>query len=219
MKFWPTLTCLFHAEDLKYLELRTRQRQVGSLAGAAHLLKNNTGVLRSAQLEQKSHVEQKGKSWLDFDFQYKYKLGNKGLSILSIWVIKKRGVRKVTTGITGLWQPSVHSDIAFWSFNVGSSYHCVFCNTMIGLFTRKQGTWAGFRPSWDRLVLPYWWIGIGTVIYLSTRGTGRSVIWICNCLESHVATLTPVHLWLNASKLEIMLEPIPPNKQRQLYRK
>jgi hypothetical protein len=24
-----------------------------------------------------------------------------------------RGVRKVTTGITGLWQPSVHSDVAF----------------------------------------------------------------------------------------------------------
>ena len=24
-----------------------------------------------------------------------------------------RGARKVTTGITGLWQPSVHSDVAF----------------------------------------------------------------------------------------------------------
>ena len=35
---------------------------MGSLAGAAHLLNNNTGVLRSAQWEQKSHVEQKGKS-------------------------------------------------------------------------------------------------------------------------------------------------------------
>ena len=30
-------------------ELRGRQGQVGSLAGAAHLLKNNTGVLRPAQ--------------------------------------------------------------------------------------------------------------------------------------------------------------------------
>ena len=29
--------------------LRGRQRQVGSLAGAAHLLNDNTGVLRSAQ--------------------------------------------------------------------------------------------------------------------------------------------------------------------------
>ena len=35
--------------DLNLGELRGRQRQVGSLAGAAHLLKNNTGVLRSAQ--------------------------------------------------------------------------------------------------------------------------------------------------------------------------
>jgi hypothetical protein len=24
-----------------------------------------------------------------------------------------RGTRKVTTGITGLWQPGVHSDVAF----------------------------------------------------------------------------------------------------------
>ena len=33
-----------------------------------------------------------------------------------------RGVRKVTTGIIGLWQPNVHSDISFWAFEVGSSY-------------------------------------------------------------------------------------------------
>jgi hypothetical protein len=32
-----------------YGELRGRQRQVGSLAGAAHLLNDNTGVLRLAQ--------------------------------------------------------------------------------------------------------------------------------------------------------------------------
>jgi hypothetical protein len=54
--------------------LRERQSQVGSLAGAAHLLNNNTGVLREAQREQKSLVEQKGKSFFDFDFQYEYKL-------------------------------------------------------------------------------------------------------------------------------------------------
>jgi hypothetical protein len=35
-----------------------------------------------------------------------------------------RGVRKVTTGITGLWQPSVHGDVAFSSIDVGSSYRC-----------------------------------------------------------------------------------------------
>ena len=63
-------------------DMRGRQRQVGSLAGAAHLLNDNTGVLRWAQWEQKSHVEQKGKSSLDFDFQYEYKLWKHGLSIL-----------------------------------------------------------------------------------------------------------------------------------------
>ena len=63
-------------------DLRERQSQVGSLAGAAHLLNDNTGVLRGAQWEQKSHVEQKGKSSFDFDFQYEYKLWKHGLSIL-----------------------------------------------------------------------------------------------------------------------------------------
>ena len=42
---------------------------MGSLAGAAHLLKNNTGVQSVTQWERKSHVEQKGKSDIDFDFQ------------------------------------------------------------------------------------------------------------------------------------------------------
>ena len=28
-------------------------------------------------------------------------------------ICSTRGVRKVTTGITGLWQPSVHSGVAF----------------------------------------------------------------------------------------------------------
>ncbi len=32
----------------------------GSLAGAAHLLKDNAGVLRGTHREQKSRVEQKG---------------------------------------------------------------------------------------------------------------------------------------------------------------
>lgn len=50
-----------------------RHCQVGSLAGAAHLLKDNAGVLRGTHREQKSRVEQKGKSPLDFDFQCEYK--------------------------------------------------------------------------------------------------------------------------------------------------
>jgi len=55
---------------------------VGSLAGAAHLLKINANVQRLAQGDQKSLVDQKGKSELDFDFQYEYKPRNRGLSIL-----------------------------------------------------------------------------------------------------------------------------------------
>ena len=47
--------------DVSLLDLRGRQRQVGSLAGAAHLLKDNAGVLRWSQREQKSLVEEKAK--------------------------------------------------------------------------------------------------------------------------------------------------------------
>ena len=35
-----------------------------------------------------------------------------------------RGARKVTTGIIGFWQPGVHSDAAFGSFDFGTFYHC-----------------------------------------------------------------------------------------------
>lgn len=55
---------------------------MGSLAGAAHLLNGNAGVLRQAQWEQKSHVERKGKSLFDSDFQYEYEPRKRGLSIL-----------------------------------------------------------------------------------------------------------------------------------------
>ena len=40
-------------------------RQVGSLAGAAHLLNNNTGVQRSSQQGQKPCVADKANRWLD----------------------------------------------------------------------------------------------------------------------------------------------------------
>jgi hypothetical protein len=58
-------------------------------------------------------VEQKGKSWLEVSLQYGATSRNVGLSILFISEFEERGVRKVTTGITGLWPPSVHSDVAF----------------------------------------------------------------------------------------------------------
>ena len=49
-----------------------RQCQVGSLAGAAHLLNDNAGVLRGAHRGQKPRAEQKGKCPLDSDFQCEY---------------------------------------------------------------------------------------------------------------------------------------------------
>lgn len=68
------LTRLLYSFAIKK-ELYSREHLlVGSLAGAVHLLNDNAGVLRGAQEERKSSVEQKGKSSLDFDFQYEYKL-------------------------------------------------------------------------------------------------------------------------------------------------
>ncbi len=54
----------------------------GEFDWAVHLSNDNAGVLRPAQRGQKPRVEQKGKSWLDPDFQYEYGLRKHGLSIL-----------------------------------------------------------------------------------------------------------------------------------------
>ena len=83
------------------------------MTGAVHLSNDNAGVLRPAQCGRKPHVEHKGKCWLDLSLQYGARSRNVGLSILFISEFEERGVRKITTGITGLWRPSVHSDVAF----------------------------------------------------------------------------------------------------------
>ena len=57
----------------------------------------------------------------------------------------------------------------------------------VGLFTHQQGTWAGFRPSWDRLVLYYCWRVVATVILLNTRGTAGSGIWFMCLADRPVA--------------------------------
>ena len=57
---------------------------MGSLTGAVHLSNDNAGVRRPAQRRQKRLVEQKGKSWLDLDFQYEYGPRKCGPSILLI---------------------------------------------------------------------------------------------------------------------------------------
>ena len=68
-----------------------RHCQAGSLTGAVHLSNGNAGVLRRAQRGRKPRVEQKGKSWLDLDFQYEYRPRKRGLSILLILrVLSKR---------------------------------------------------------------------------------------------------------------------------------
>jgi len=55
-------------------------------------------------------------SWAFYERNHLYVIHN------SSFFYAARGVRKVTTGITGLWQWSVQSDTAFWFFDVGSSY-------------------------------------------------------------------------------------------------
>ncbi|NCH53415.1 hypothetical protein EHJ15_00025 [Cronobacter muytjensii] len=61
------------------------------MTGAVHLSNGNAGVLRRAQRGRKPRVEQKGKCWLDLDFQYEYGPRKRGLSILLILrVLSKR---------------------------------------------------------------------------------------------------------------------------------
>jgi len=61
---------------------RERNQQSGSLAGAAHSLKDNKSVLKRAQQEQKSCVDDKAKSSPDFILQYWNKTWKRGLTIL-----------------------------------------------------------------------------------------------------------------------------------------
>ena len=98
--------------------------QAGSLTRAVHLSKDKAGVLRPAQRGQKLAWSKRAKAGLILMFNTHRDC--ESMAYRSFWLgeFPTRGVRKVTTGITGLWRPSVHSDVAFWSFDVGSSYHC-----------------------------------------------------------------------------------------------
>ena len=101
-----------------------------------------------------------------------------------------RGVRKVTKGITGLWRPSVHSDVAFWSFDVGSSYHweaefskCWIVHPLTGNVSWVQTV---VRQVSFTLQINLLWV-TPIVIQVSTRGTLVSDNW-CICFhESGVA--------------------------------
>ena len=65
------------------------------------------------------------------------------------WLIcNLRGVRKVTTGITGLWQPRVHIDVAFWFFDVGSSYSRIAAGSMDKIVHLLTG-----NVSWVKIII------------------------------------------------------------------
>ena len=87
--------CLYY-----WIDLCVVHSQPGRLAGAAHPLIYNAGVLMLAQRGQNSlGMNANCENIADLPFMFES--------------YSTRGVRKVTTGITGLWQPSVHSDVAF----------------------------------------------------------------------------------------------------------
>ena len=71
---------------------------MGSLAGAAHLLNCNADAPRLTQREQKSLVDRKGKSQLDFGFHYDHKLRKHGLSILCTQKIWSEVTEKLPQG-------------------------------------------------------------------------------------------------------------------------
>ncbi|KAI5192992.1 hypothetical protein NECID01_2155 [Nematocida sp. AWRm77] len=84
----------------------------GSLAGAARLQERIAAVQRRAQRGGKPGGEHKGRSPPERARRAPAR-GNPGLAIPRRLGRRAAGGGKVTTGITGLWRPSVHSDAAF----------------------------------------------------------------------------------------------------------
>ena len=85
---------------------------MGILSGAAHLLKNNTDVLRLAEQEHKSHLEQKCIANFILTFSTNTNRETVAYRSFRFLEFEARGVRTFTTQRTGLWHPSVHSDNA-----------------------------------------------------------------------------------------------------------
>ena len=85
------------------------------MTGAVHLLNDNVGVPRPAPRGGKPLLEHKGLCWLDPDslFVRVRTVKARPIDPLCFNEFIARGIRKVTTGITGLWRPSVLSDAAF----------------------------------------------------------------------------------------------------------
>ena len=108
-------------------------------------------------------------------FIFRMKSDRESLAYRSCWTceFQTRDVSKVTS-------PAFMATLLF-DLSISALQLIVKQNsTGVVSFTHCQGTWAGFRPSWDRLVLLYWWSVVATVIliiFLSTRGTADSDIW------------------------------------------
>ena len=100
-----------------------KHSQVGSVAGAAHLLNDNAGVLRWVEWELKSHVDYKGKARLISICSTNTNFENIAYRSFILKKCAANGDRKITTRIFGTWQRSVNSDVACWSCDVGLSYH------------------------------------------------------------------------------------------------
>jgi hypothetical protein len=86
---------------------------MGSLAGAAHLQKGIEDLLSVSHGQQKCSVDHKGKRYVHFLANQSKKARKRGLTILVTGNNLVRGEGKVTRGVTGLWQPSARSDVAF----------------------------------------------------------------------------------------------------------
>ena len=179
------------------------------MAGAAHPSKDDAGDRRWSRRGRKPLFESKGKRPLESDFQHEYEPRERGLPILRIYMRTSLdgGVGKVTTGITGLWSPSVQSDATFWSFDVGSSYRTEAEFGERWIVHPSKGTWAGFRPSWDRLVLPYFQMEYGVLEsssgqYERNPRSGRSAESLVDRPRFDPA---PGGIRLNASKPEARL--------------
>ena len=78
-----------------------------------HLLKDNVGVLDELNKNKNLMWNKRLKSHLILIFSTNTNHESVAYRSFILSEFEARGVRKVTTGITGLWQPSVHSDIAF----------------------------------------------------------------------------------------------------------
>ena len=113
----------------------------GSLAGAAHLLNDNAGVLRRSQFRQKRSIDRKGKRTLDsrpsvLVPNVKARPCDPFVPYCNVQHIESRGDRKITTGITGLWSQECMSTLLFDPSMSALPILSPQKRTRVGLFTR-----------------------------------------------------------------------------------